>query len=393
MSINISFMGEDRSERVGFIADSLKYNTDIGKSVILLADEYTFGLADGYVLSPGYGNDRPVDLALEALCAAGNAKKGAEILSRILVSDEDVRNAREPFWERSARRIVKSIALTAARAEAFMRKNTQPPHMSLSARMGKVFSEAADSKLSRSKEKLWWEKYDDKTIRTLIMDNAPNTAAGMISVMQSVIDMLCRISASERTRLLETDRPIIIYGPAYSEDELRILLEVLELKLKDAVLLVPEAHERTHLLDRVGFDTVCSTVKPIDGKTVIFGRQGTTAFFKSKVYETTGFERLTSLEYETPDMLPPGKALMMTGTKWDIIDVSRAPLRESHPEPAAEEEDETIRDLLYATPKEAREHDTGGFVTEKDVEEFGLGLVTDDSDMIDLDEFLDEESQ
>lgn len=130
-------MGEDRSERVGFIADSLKYNTDIGKPVILLADEYTFGLADGYVLSPGYGNDHPVDLALEALCAAGNAKKGAEILSRILVSDEDVRNAREPFWERSARRIVKSIALTAARAEAFMRKNTQPPHMSLSARMAR----------------------------------------------------------------------------------------------------------------------------------------------------------------------------------------------------------------------------------------------------------------
>jgi hypothetical protein len=390
MPVTAVFIGENKSERVGFIADSLKFNTDIGRTVILLADEYTFGLANGYVLSPGYGNDHPVDLALEVICSVGDAKKGAEALSRILVPDEDVRNSKEPFWERSARRIVKSIAFTAALAEAFSRTKTPPPYMSLTARMGKIFSEAADKKLSKSKERLWWEKYDDGTIRTLIFDNAPNTAAGMISVTQSVIDMLCHISASERVQLLERDKPIIIYGPAYNEDELRILLEVLELKFKDAVLLVAEAHERTHLLERIGFDVVCSTVKPIDGNTIIFGRQGNTAFFKSKVYETTGFERLTFLEYETPDMLPPGKALMMTGTKWDVVNVSCAPLKESLPELVVEEEDEIIRDLLCATPKEAREHDTGGFVTESDVEEFGLGLITDEFTM-DLDEFFDEE--
>lgn len=392
MPVTAVFIGENKSERVGFIADSLKFNTDIGKTVILLADEYTFGLADGYVLSPGYGNDHPVDLALEVICSVGDAKKGAEVLSRILVSDEDVRNAKEPFWERSARRIVKSITLAAACAEAFSRTKTPPPFMSLSARMGEILSQAADKKFSKSKERFWWEKYDDGTIKTLIFDNAPNTAAGMISVTQSVIDMLCRISASERAQLLERDKPIIIYGPAYNEDELRILLEVLELKFKDAVLLVAEAHERMHLLERIGFDVVCSTVKPIDGNTIIFGRQGTTAFFKSKVYETTGFERLTFLEYETPDMLPPGKALMMTGTKWDIVDVSCAPLKENRPELVVEEEDEIIRDLLCATPKEAREHDTGEFVTESDVEEFGLGLISDDFTM-DLDEFFDEEDQ
>ena len=91
-------------------------------------------------------------------------------------------------------------------------------------------------------------------------------------------------------------------------------------------------------------------------------------------------------------MLPPGKALMMTGTKWDIVDVSCAPLKENRPELVVEEEDEIIRDLLCATPKEAREHDTGEFVTESDVEEFGLGLISDDFTM-DLDEFFDEEDQ
>jgi len=390
MPVTVAFIGENKSERVGFIADSLEYAKNTGRTIILLADDSTFSLAEGLLLCPGYAGDCPVDFALEALCSVGNAEKGAEVLSRILVSDETIRNARDAFWERSARRIVKSIALTAALAEAFSRTKTPPPYMSLSARMGKIFSEAADKKLSKSKERLWWEKYDDGTIRTLIFDNAPNTAAGMISVTQSVIDMLCHISASERVQLLERDKPIIIYGPAYNEDELRILLEVLELKFKDAVLLVAEAHERTHLLNKVDFDVVCSTAKPIDGNTIIFGRQGNTAFFKSKVYETTGFERLTFLEYETPDMLPPGKALMMTGTKWDVVNVSCAPLKESRPELVVEEKDEIIRDLLCATPKEAREHDTGGFVTESDVEEFGLGLITDEFTM-DLDEFFDEE--
>jgi len=152
MPVTAVFIGENKSERVGFIADSLKFNTDIGKTVILLADEYTFGLANGYVLSPGYGNDHPVDLALEVICSVGDAKKGAEVLSRILVSDEDVRNAKEPFWERSARRIVKSVALAAARAEAFSRTKTPPPFMSLSARMARYFHKQR-TKNSRSRKK------------------------------------------------------------------------------------------------------------------------------------------------------------------------------------------------------------------------------------------------
>ncbi len=392
MSINISFIGEDRSERVGFIADSLKFNTDIGRTVILLADEYTFGLANGYVLSPGYGNDRPVDFALEALHSAGSVEKGAETLSRILVSDEVIRNVRDAFWERSARRIIRSLALAAARAEAFMRKNTPPPHMSLTARMDRIFSEAADKKLSKSKERLWWEKYDDGMIRTLILDNAPNTAAGMISVTRSYLDPLCRISAHERTDPIETDRPVIVYRPAYGEDELRILLSLLELRMKGAVLLAPEAHEYGHLLESTGFDAICSTLRPMEGKTIIFGRQGITPFFKSKVYDTTGFERLTFLEYETPDMLPPGKALAVTGTKWDVADVSFLLPPEKGPDLKVEGSDEVIKDLLS---KEAPCED---LVSEKDVQELGLELITDDcvilEDLADLEDFLnDDEDQ
>jgi len=82
MPVTAVFIGENKSERVGFIADSLKFNTDIGKTVILLADEYTFGLANGYVLSPGYGNDHPVDLALEVICSVGDAKRGGGSLKQ-----------------------------------------------------------------------------------------------------------------------------------------------------------------------------------------------------------------------------------------------------------------------------------------------------------------------
>ena len=391
MPVTVAFIGENKSERVGFIADSLEYAKNTGRTIILLADDSTFSMAEGHLLCPGYAGDCPVDFALEALCSVGNVEKGAEVLSRILVSDETIRNARDAFWERSARRIIKSIALTAALAEAFSRTKTPPPYMSLSARMGKIFSEAADKKLSKSKERLWWEKYDDGTIRTLIFDNAPNTAAGMISVTQSYLDPLCRISASERTNPIETDRPVIIYRPAYSEDELRMLLSLLELKMKDAVLLAPEAHEYEPLLESTGFDAICSTLKPMEGRTIIFGRQGITPFFKSKVYDTTGFERLTFLEYETPDVLPPGKALVVTGTKWDVADVSFLLPPEKGPDLKVEGSDEVIKDLLS---KEAPCED---LVSEKDVQELGLELITDDcvilEDLADLEDFLNDDDE
>ena len=391
MPVTAVFIGESKPERIGFIADSLEYAQKTGRPVILLADDSTFSLAEGLVLCPGYAGDRPVDFALEALHSAGSVEKGAETLSRILVSDEVIRNVRDAFWERSARRIIRSLALAAARAEAFMRKNT-PPHMSLTARMDRIFSEAADKKLSKSKERLWWEKYDDGMIRTLILDNAPNTAAGMISVTRSYLDPLCRISAVERTDPIETDRPVIVYRPAYGEDELRILLSLLELRMKGAVLLAPEAHEYGHLLESTGFDAICSTLRPMEGKTIIFGRQGITPFFKSKVYDTTGFERLTFLEYETPDMLPPGKALAVTGTKWDVADVSFLLPPEKGPDLKVEGSDEVIKDLL------SKEAPCEELVSEKDVQELGLELITDDcvilEDLADLEDFLnDDEDQ
>lgn len=392
MSVTSVFIGDDIGERIGFISDCLKFERDIGKKTIMIADSRTLGLVkDAYVLSSGYAEDCPVDLAMEVLYAVGNTEKGAEILSRLLVSDEDIRNAKEPFWERCARRVLVSVTKTAAQAEAFMRKSTQL-QMSLSSRMGKVMAEAAEKKYSKSAEKPWWEKYDDGTIRNLILDNAPNTAAGVISVTQSYLDLLCRISASERVPLLKDDRPIAIYAPAYSEDELRVLLSVLELRFKDAVLFAPEAHEHACLLSKTNLETVCSSACPMEGRTIFFGRQNVTAFFRSKAYETTGFERLTFLEYETPDALPPGRALVLSGTRWSTTEVSVVMPKEVVPKLHAEEKDDTIAALLSPVPKEAKEHRTEPeqFVTEEDYEKFGIHLVTDDYE-INLEDFLEDD--
>jgi hypothetical protein len=392
MPVKAVFIGDDRGERIGFIADNLKYERDIGRKTILIADELTLGLVEeADILSPGYAGDCPADFALEVMCAVKKTDRGAEILSRILVSDEEIRNTKEPFWERCARRVIESVAKTAARAEAYTRKRTRPPHMSLSARMGKILSEAAEKKYSKSTSTLWWERYDDGAVKNLIFDNAQNTAAGIISVTQSYLDVLCRISASERVPLLKDDRPIVIYAPAYSEDELKILLSLLELRFKDAVLLVPEAHE--HLLAGTNFETVCSSALPMEGKTIFFGRQSATAFFQKKVYETTGFERLVNLEYETPDALPPGKALVLSGTRWDTAEISIVMPPERRPKFEAEEEDDTIKDLLSAVPKEAKEHETEQeeFITEEDFERFGIELLTDDFEINLLDDAEDDE--
>ena len=138
------FTGEDKGQRLGFIAENLDFYKRLGKKTVLLASRDTFGLAkDGYVLASGYVEDVPVDFAMEALYAIGDTNKGAKFLSKILVTEEEMRNAKEPFWERCARNIIESVAKTAAKAEAFAKKH-QPPYVSLSSRMGRIMADAAE---------------------------------------------------------------------------------------------------------------------------------------------------------------------------------------------------------------------------------------------------------
>ena len=51
----------------------------------------------------------------------------------------------------------------------------------------------------KSKETYWWEKFEDGTINLLIYNNAPNTAAGIISVTQSHLDVLVHIGFRKGT--------------------------------------------------------------------------------------------------------------------------------------------------------------------------------------------------
>ena len=385
MSVTSVFIGDDKEQRIGFIAENLNSYKKLGKKTVLLASWDTFGLVrDGYVLASGYVEDMPVDFAMEALYAVGDTDKGAEFLSKILVTEEEMRNAKEPFWERYARSIIESVAKTAAEAEAFARKNTQPPYMSLSSRMGRIMADAAEKKYSRSKETYWWEKFEDfedGAINLLIYNNAQNTAVGIISVTQSHLDILCRISASERAPLLkDDDKTIVVYGPAYDEDELYAIFSVLSLRFKDAAFFFPEAREYRSLISKLDVDAVCSSDAPMEGKSIIFGRQSVTPFFKSKVYETTGFERLTFLEYETPDALPPGEAIALTNSKWSMVKVPCIRIEPEEPKLAYEEKDETIKDLLRATPKIVKEQETEReqFITEDDLDKYGLEILTDD---------------
>lgn len=98
------------------------------------------------------------------------------------------------------------------------------------------------------------------------------------------------------------------------------------------------------------------------------------------MYETTGFERLTFLEYETPDALPPGEAIALMNSKWRIVKVPCIRIEPEEPKLSYEEKDETIKDLLRATPKTVKEQETEReqFITEEDLDKYGLEILTDD---------------
>ena len=70
------------------------------------------------------------------------------------------------------------------------------------------------------------------------------------------------------------------------------------------------------------FNVVCASVKPVaQSDAVTFGRSTLSLpYFREKALETTGFERLAALPYETFDALPPGTALSLFNGKWRLVE-------------------------------------------------------------------------
>jgi hypothetical protein len=382
MAVVSSFLGDNKNERVSFVANNVDFYRRMGKKVFLLADEDSLGiLKSARVLAPGYVEDSPIDVALEALVASGSADTGAVLLSRILVPEEEIRSAREPFWERSARMCLESLIKTAARAEASLRKNTQPPYTSLSSRINKILCEITQKKFTGSSGPLWWEKFaTDNAIETMIHDNAKNTALGILSVMSSHVEVMCRISSSERVSPMEKDdSPVAIYAPAYDVDELNLLLSVLSMRFPSAILAAAEADALKEIISKVKLDVVCASVRPVaESDVVTFGRSALSLpYFREKALETTGFERLTFLPYETPDALPPGLAISLFNGKWQMAEVPTKVITPVKLSLSKEEsEDEVIADLLCATPKEAK------------VQEFEPEEYLNENDWVILDDLL-----
>jgi len=361
MTVVSAFLGDNKNERVSFVADSVDFYRRTGKKVFLLADEDSLGILPGArVLAPGYAEDSPVDVALEALVASRNVDVGADWLSRMLVTEEEIKDAREPFWERSARECLSSLIKTAARAEASLRKNTQPPYVSLSSRINLILNDVTQKKFTGSSSVPWWEKFAvDENVNAMIYSNAKNTALGILSVTKSHVDVMCRISSSERVSPMEEDdSPVAIYAPAYSRDELILLLSVLEMRFPSAVLAAAEADADAlrDAISRVKLDVVCASARPVaQSDAVTFGRSTLSLpYFKKKALETTGFERLTFLPYETPDALPPGLAISLFNGKWQMAETQTKMITPVKLSLGNGSEDEVIADLLCATPKEAK---------------------------------------
>jgi hypothetical protein len=358
MAVVSAFLGDNKNERVSFVADAVGFYRRVGKKVFLLADEDSLGVLPGArVLACGYAEDAPVDVALEAMVAIKDVDKAATALSRMLVPEEEIKNAREPFWERSARGCIESLVKTAARAEAHLRKNARPPYLSLSSRINRILCDVTQKKFADSSDSLWWENFAaDDTIEAMILKNAKSTALGMLSVVKSHVDVMCGISSRERVSPVEgDDSPVAIYAPAYDADELTLLLSVLGARFPSAVVAVSEADALKDVVSGLKLDVVCASVRPVaQSDAVTFGRSALSLpYFREKALETTGFERLAALPYETPDALPPGTALSLFNGKWRVVETPVRAVTRTRLSLSEGVEDEVISDLLCAAPEEA----------------------------------------
>lgn len=383
-----AFLGDNKGERMAFVSNGINFHRDIDKKIFLLANDDSLDLLPGAdILAPGYAEDTPIDAALEAMVAIKDVDKAAKDLAKMLVPEEEIKEAREPFWERSARICVESIVKVSTKAEAFARKNFAPPHVSLSSRINRITVDITMKKYGKAEDHLWWEKFfeGDSTIDMFIYNNAKNTAMGLLSVTMSHLEPLFRISGVERVPLLKEDSsPVTIYTPAYSRDELLLLLSILSLRFgSESVLAIPEADTLWDIPEHINWETVIlSSSRPVvEADAVTFGKgQMALPYFRKKALDTTGFERLVKLPYETPDTLPAGKNIALFRGIWEITDAPAvSAVRPRKLSFGKNETDETISDLLSAVPKcaKTKEFDPEEFVEEVDFEEFGIEILGD----------------
>lgn len=384
MKVLSAFLGDRKNERLAFMADKANYYLGLEKKVILLAsDADTLGiLKEAEVLAPGHAEDFAVDFAQDVMVAIGNVNVAARDLAKALVPDDVISNANEPFWETSAKMCIEAIIKTAAHAEAFIRSNTQPPYMSLAGRITTIHSEMAEKVYASLEKEKWWEEYlPDQTIETMIFSNAKRTASCMLSVVQSYLEPLCRISSSERTAPVnDNKRPLAIYAPAYDIVELKLVLKLLSaIYPKDSVLLVPEADNYKEAVENTSWDVVFSSCRPVaDSDSVVFGfSRHSLLYFVNMTKETTGFERLTNLAYERPDVLTYGKGIAWELGEWHIVDLPYDAVSPRNLVANSRELDETVAALIAPTPKDVKGK-------EFDPEPF----LHDDDEFCDLDQLL-----
>ena len=361
MKIESCFLGDRKGERLAFIAEKAEYYLGLEKKVILLAsDADALGILKGAdVLAPGYVEDFAVDFFQDVMVAMGDTNLAARELARALVPDEVIRSVNEPFWETSAKICIEAIAKTAAKAEAFARRSTPPPYMSLAGRIKTIHSEMAEKVYASLEKEKWWEKYlPDKTIETMIFNNAKRTASCMLSVVQSYLEPLFQISSSERTAPInDSKRPLAIYAPAYDEVELELVLNLLSVIFaKDSILLVPEADCFREIIKKTDWNAVCSSCRPVaDSDSVVFGfGRHALLYFMKMARETTGFEYLPKLAYERPDVLPFGSGIAWELGDWHMVEVSIALATPRELTLHSKKADETIAALIAPTPKDVK---------------------------------------
>lgn len=382
MKVESCFLGDRKEERLAFISGKAGYYEGLDKKVILLAsDADALGiLKNADILAPGYAEDFAVDFAQDVMVAIGDTNLAARELAKALVPDEVIRSVNEPFWETSAKMCIEAIAKTAAKAEAFKRSSTQPPYMSLAGRINAINYEMAEKVYAGLEKKKWWEQYlPDPTIETMILNNAKRTASSMLSVVQSYLDPLFKISSPERTAPInDSKRPLAIYAPAYDEVELELVLYLLSVIFaKDSMLLVPEADCFREVVKKTNWNAVCASCRPVaDSDSVVFGfGRHALLYFMNMARETTGFEYLPKLAYERPDVLPFGCGIAWELGDWHVVNV---PIMLATPKQLtlrSKEVDETIAALIAPTPKDVKGDgfDPDPFIhDEDDFEQFAL---------------------
>lgn len=311
------------------------------------------------LLAPYYEGSAPFDPAFDMLCGSMRVYDAARAFAESIVTDGDLRSARDPIWTYNARTLLLNVYMARVCLWEYLHECEagRKPFPSLTDTIFRMVDDLALSRMKTGEQQYrdgtlsypeWWKLIgvaEQEFIRNTILGAPMNTAGSLLAVVNSYTGSVTNAySASKSDALFEGDTPchVRVHLPSINTQTLNIVLSsaatvwgrdmkvcahglsswsksfvsvfaefIANRPFKDDSLLITSQGPVQELAPNYNGSTAWGAKPSVNALT----------FFRKCVEETTGNQNglLTALPVESPDRLTDDAYMVQSDEGWELL--------------------------------------------------------------------------